>query len=350
MRAADWKLDQCLEYLYGREYQGRGLARRRNPEAGSLDPSQLRALDWLNRARELFPNDTFERVQNQALDRYGMTELLSDPATLNRLEPNPGLAKALMGMRGQMSPELREAARALIAKVVQQITERLRPELIQALSGKRNRLRRSAHASAANFDWRATIDANLKHYDRDRKQLIIERPRFNARQRRRLPWDVVLLIDQSASMLDSVMHSAITASILASLPGVRVSLLIFDTQVVDLSHLAADPVEVLMTVQLGGGTNIGKAMVAAEALVRQPTRTVVALISDFCEGAAPRTLLNSVARLSEVGVKLLGLAALDQAQAPIYDQHMARQLVARGMPVAALTPQRFAQWLAEVMG
>lgn len=350
MRAGDWKLDQCLEYLYGREYQRRGLLRSKNKEPGSLDPSQLRALDWLNRARELFPNDTFERVQNQALDRYGMTELLNDPATLNLLEPNPGLAKALMGMRGRMSPELREAARSLIAKVVQQITERLRPELIQALSGRRNRLRRSQHASAANFDWRATIDANLKNYDRERQQLVIARPRFNARQQRRLPWEVVLLVDQSASMLDSVMHSAITASILASLPGVRVHLLVFDTQVVDLSHLAADPVEVLMTVQLGGGTNIGKAMVAAEALVKQPTRTVVALISDFCEGAAPSVLLNSVARLGEAGVKLLGLAALDQAQAPVYDTHMARQLVTRGMPVAALTPQRFAEWLAEVMG
>lgn len=344
---ADWQLEQCLDYLYGREYERRGLVRKRG--AGSLDPSQLKALDWLERARKLFPKDTFERVQGQALDRYGMTELLSDPATLERLSPDPALARALLGMRGRMSPELQLAARSLIRRVVEQITARLRPRLVQALQGRRNALRSSRHACAQNFDWHGTIRANLRHYDRERRQLIIERPRFVSRERRRLPWRVILLVDQSGSMVDSVMHSAIMASILASLPGVQPKLLLFDTSVVDVSHLAADPVELLMTVQLGGGTNIGKALRHAETLVEQPRRTIVALISDFCEGATPAPLLQAVGRLCESGTRLLGLAALDEQQEPIYDQHLARRLVARGMPIAALTPQRFAEWLGEVM-
>jgi Mg-chelatase subunit ChlD len=347
--AADWRMEQCLDYLYGREYERRGLARGTRL-GGSLDPSQLRALDWLERSRKLFPRETFERVQTQALERYGLTELLSDPATLDQLSPNPALAKALLRMRGRMSPALRQAARRLIAEVVRQITEKLRPELVRALSGRRNALRSSQHACAQNFDWKGTIRANLRHYDRERGQLVIERPKFVSRQRRRLPWRVILLVDQSGSMLDSVMHSAIMASILASLPGVEPRLLVFDTAVADLSHLASDPVEVLMTIQLGGGTDIGKAMVAAEALVSQPRRTVIALISDFCEGASPTRLLQSVARLREAGVTLLGLAALDDAQQPLYDHALAQRLVARGMPVAALTPQHFAEWLSEVMG
>jgi Mg-chelatase subunit ChlD len=347
--AADWRMEQCLDYLYGREYERRGLARGTRL-GGSLDPSQLRALDWLERSRKLFPRETFERVQSQALERYGLTELLSDPATLDQLSPNPALAKALLRMRGRMSPELRQAARRLIAEVVRQITEKLRPELVRALSGKRNAQRASPHACAQNFDWQGTVRANLRHYDRERGQLLIERPKFISRQRRRLPWRVILLVDQSGSMLDSVMHSAIMASILASLPGVEPKLLVFDTTVADLSHLASDPVEVLMTIQLGGGTDIGKAMVAAATLVSQPRRTVIALISDFCEGASPTRLLQSVARLREAGVTLLGLAALDDAQQPLYDHALAQRLVARGMPVAALTPQHFAEWLSEVMG
>ncbi|MCB1627902.1 MAG: VWA domain-containing protein [Xanthomonadales bacterium] len=345
---ADWQMEQCLDFLYGREYERRDLARR-GPRAGSLDGSQLKALDWLQRARRLFPRDTFERVQAQALDRYGMTELLSDPATLAQLSPDPALARALLGMRGRMSPDLQQAARSLIRRIVQQLTERLRPQLLQALTGRRHAQRRSQHACAQNFDWQGTIRANLRHYDRERRQLLIERPRFVARQRRRLNWDVILLVDQSGSMVDSVMHSAIMASILASLPGVRPRLLLFDTAVVDLSHLAADPVEVLMTVQLGGGTNIGKAMRVAEGLVQQPQRTVIALISDFCEGATPTPLLQTVSRLTEARVKLLGLAALDDQQEPAYDHDLASRLVARGMPIAALTPQRFAEWLAEVI-
>lgn len=348
-RAADWKLEQCLDYLYGREYQRRGLKQgRRGP--GSLDPSQLSALDWLTRARTLFPAETFERVQAEALDRYGLTDLLKDPATLEQLKPDPALAKALLGMRGRMSPELKAAARKLIAQVVAQITERLKPKLLNAFSGRRAAHRRSMQAVARNFDWQGTVRANLRHYDRERQQLVIERPRFVARQRRALPWRVILVVDQSGSMIDSVMHAAIMASILTALPGVDPRLLVFDTGVADLSAYAQDPVEVLMTVQLGGGTDIGRAMKAAEALVEQPRRTVITLISDFYEGAPASPLLATVARLREAGVTLMGLAALDDQQQPEYDHGLAQRLVALGMPVAALSPQRFAEWLAEVMG
>jgi hypothetical protein len=151
-------------------------------------------------------------------------------------------------------------------------------------------------------------------------------------------------------MLDSVMYSAVVAGILASLPTVNVRLVVFDTSVVDLTHMAADPVQVLLTVQLGGGTNIGRALQYCETLVRTPHRTVVALISDFEEGAFPGALLTSVQRLSESRVKMLGLAALDDGANPVYDRTMAQRLAGRGMEIAALTPSHFAEWLAEVMG
>jgi uncharacterized protein with von Willebrand factor type A (vWA) domain len=173
---------------------------------------------------------------------------------------------------------------------------------------------------------------------------------FNARVKRNLPWDVILCVDQSGSMLDSVMYSAVVAGILSSLPTVNVRLVVFDTNVVDLTHMATDPVQVLLTVQLGGGTDIGRAMQYCETLVRTPQRTVVALISDFEEGTLPGPLLASVQRLTEARVKVLGLAALDDSARPVYDQRMAQRLAGRGAEVAALTPSHFAEWLAEVMG
>jgi len=346
--AGDWKLDQALEYLYGREYEGRGLTRSPGG-AGSLDPSQLRAVDWLTRSRKLFPKEVFERMQTQAVERYQLHDLLNDPAVLRTLDPSPALARALLGMRGRLSAQMRDAVREIIQKTVDDITRRLKNDFVNALVGRRNRQRRSAIKHAQNFDARATIHANLKNFDADRGQLVIQRPIFNSRVKRSLPWDVVLCVDQSGSMVDSVIYSAVIAGIMAALPSVRVKLVVFDTSVVDLTHLAHDPVEVLLTVQLGGGTDIGRAVRYCESLVSNPQRTVFALISDFEEGGAPAPLLAAVQRMAQARVTLLGLAALDESANPIYDRQMAQRLANKGMHIAALTPTHFAQWLAEVM-
>ena len=348
MSPRDQQIDHALDYLYGREYQGRGLLRTPG-SGGSLDPSAIRAVDWLQRTRTLFPQDVFERIQQHAVEKYQLAELLQDPDVLRSLEPNQALARTLLGMRGRLSAQMRDAVQDVICQVVEEITRRLRPQFVNALVGRRNRFRRSHMPSAQNFDWRATIAANLRHYDLASGRLVIARPIFNARVKRHLPWDVILCVDQSASMLDSVMYSAVVAGILSSLPTVNVKLVVFDTSVVDLTHLAADPVQLLLTVQLGGGTDIGRAMQYCETLVRTPQRTVVALISDFEEGALPGPLLASVQRMTEARVKVLGLAALDEAARPVYDHTMAQRLAGRGAEVAALTPAHFAEWLAEVM-
>jgi Mg-chelatase subunit ChlD len=348
LSGGDWKLEQALEYLYGREYEGRGLMRPAGA-GGSLDPTALHAVDWLARSRKLFPQDVFERMQTQAIERYQLTELLQEPDVLRSLDATPGLAKALLSMRGRLSTQMRDAVREVIAKTVDDITRKLKSDFVNALVGRRNRLRPSQIKSAQNFDARATIRANLRHYDRERRQIVIERPRFNARVKRNLPWDVILCVDQSGSMLDSVIYSAVIAGIMSSLPAVRVKLVVFDTSVVDLTHLAHDPVEVLLTVQLGGGTDIGRAVRHCEALIGSPRRTVFALISDFEEGAAPGPLLAAVQRMAQARVVLLGLAALDESASPVYDRTMAQRLANKGMHVAALTPTHFAQWLAEVM-
>lgn len=344
----DAGLDATLGYLYDREYAARGL--RRSSGTGSLDPSALSAVSWLNGARALFPASTLERLERDALTRYGLDELLADPSMAESVEASPELGAALLRMKTRLDPESAESLRVLIAKVVDDIVGRLRPRFTTALTGARNRSRRSPHASSRTFDWRRTIAANLAHVDPDTGRMLVEDVRFMARQRRQhLNWHVIVLVDQSASMADSLLHSAVSAAILAGLPGVSVHLILFDTSVVDMSHLAHDPVEVLMTAHLGGGTNIAQALGYAEGLISQPTRTIVTLISDFQEGGSLSSLLATSRRLIGSGVTLAGLASLSQDGTPWYDHATAQLLTNTGMEIAAMSPDRFAAWLAEVM-
>ncbi|MDR1450032.1 MAG: VWA domain-containing protein [Propionibacteriaceae bacterium] len=346
--AADAALDATLGYLYDHEYVARGH-RHAKGGGGSLDPSALTALTWLSQARGLFPASTLERMERDAVTRYGLDDLLSDPKTVDALEASPALAKALLRCRGKLNPATAAGVRRVIARAVADILARLRPVFSTSLTGSRLRSQRSRHASSHNFDWRRTIAANLSHVDPETGRMLVEEVRFMARQRRRnLQWQIIILVDQSGSMADSVLHSAVSAAILAGLPGLSVRLILFDTSIADVSHLAADPVEVLMTAQLGGGTDIAQALAYAAQQVRQPSRTVVALISDFEEGGSVSALLAVTRGLAASGVRLLGLASLSDEGEPWYDHGVAARLAAAGMEIAAMTPDRFAEWLAEV--
>ncbi|WP_269631236.1 VWA domain-containing protein [Pelomonas sp. BJYL3] len=347
LQGVQQRMDQALDYLYGREYQGRGLRTGTGP--GSLDPSQLTLVTWLGEVRELFPQETVEIIEKHALDRYGLTELVTDPQTLERLEPNQQLLRALLTLRGHLHGEVLDMARRIIRQVVDEIRRRLEPEVRQALAGRLNRFRHSPLAVARNFDAIGTLRSNLRHFDQSRQQMVIEQLRFFERNARRLPWDVILCVDQSGSMADSVIHSAVMAGILAALPAFRVRIVVFDTQVVDLSDHAGDPVETLMRVQLGGGTDIAQAVRYCSQLVAHPQRTVLALVTDFCEGASPDELVRAVKQLAEARVRLLGLASLDAQAHPVYDRQIAERLAGCGMEIAALTPQKLAHWLVKVI-
>jgi Mg-chelatase subunit ChlD len=345
--ATQQRMEAALDYLYSREYRGRGL-REDSPASpeGGTDPSQFTVPAWLSEVRELFPRETVEIIEKHALDRYDLKELVTDAETLAKLEPNLDLLKTLLSFRGHLKGEVLEQARRIIRHVVEEIRKRWESEVRQALSGRLNRFRHSPIKVAQNFDWRATLRRNLKHYDPQRKALVLHEHKFFSRNTRHLPWHIVMCVDQSGSMAESVIHSAVMAGIFAGLPSLRV---VFDTNVVDLSGHADDPVEVLMSVQLGGGTDIAKAMQYCEKLVDQPRRTVLVLVSDFMEGGSVAHLLGAVKRMKESGIIILGLAALDADAVPVHDPQMAQRLADAGMEIAALTPKQLAGWLARIV-
>ncbi len=342
------RMDRALDFLYGREYRGRG-GRADSGGPGGDGPSTLNVPAWLHEVRELFPREAAEVVERHALERYGMAELVTDPQIMERMEPNMALLRAVLTFKHLMSGAVLEAARRVVRRVVEDLRRRLEGDVRRTLLGKLNRFQHSPLRVAQNFDWRRTLRANLRHYDRERGRLLAERILFFARVERRLPWHVILAVDQSGSMLDSVIHSAVMAGILAGLPSLKVSLVVFDTAVVDLSGYVDDPTQALLSVQLGGGTDIARALAYCETLVENPHRTVLLLVSDFYEGGPPERLLAGARRLREAGVRLLGLAALDPEATPSYDRLIAARLVDAGAEIAALTPLQLADWLVRVI-
>jgi uncharacterized protein with von Willebrand factor type A (vWA) domain len=247
-----------------------------------------------------------------------------------------------------MNPEVLAMARRLVAEVVRQLMEKLSREVRRSFSGTLDRRRRSLLKVARNFDFKTTVRENLKRWSPEQRKLFLETPIFYSRTKKHTEkWQIILLVDQSGSMVSSVIHSAITAACLWGLPGMRTHLVAFDTEVVDLSDDAADPVELLMKVQLGGGTDIHKAVCYARDLIESPRKAIVVLISDFYEGGSPEGLVREIGALCAQGTKVLGLAALDEQANPAFDHELAGRCVQLGAEVGAMTPGQLAAWIAE---
>lgn len=350
-------MDRALAWLYGRDApdgqggDGSGDVADRLDRHGGAGASQLSVPEWINEIHTLFPKETIERLERDAIERYGIDEVVTNPEVLERATPNPALLQAVMRTKHLMNPQVLAMARQLVAKVVAELIEKLAKEVQRSFSGTRKRQHLSTRGSLSQFAARETLLRNLKHYDQRGQRLLIEKPLFYVNTRRSLlPWQVFLLVDQSGSMVSSVIHSAVTASCLWALPGVKTHLVAFDTDVVDLTDSVQDPVDVLMRVQLGGGTDIGKAVAYAAGQIEAPRRAIVVIISDFYEGAAEHVLVSQVRALCAQGTQVLGLAALDEKANPDFDRVLAGKLADAGAHIAAMTPGQLAAWLAEKLG
>ena len=340
-------MDGAMDWLYGRDPD---LAERGVKRQGGREASRLTSPEWIEQIHKLFPKETIERLERDAIERFAIDDIVTNLDVLARAEPNETLLRAVLRTKHLMAPDVLAMARKLVQEVVRKLMEALAREVSAAFSGALDRRRHSPAKLAANLDFKRAVTDNLKHYDPVHKRITPERLRFFARNQRRLhPWQVILLVDQSGSMVSSVIHSAVTAACLWGLPGVRTHLIAFDTAVVDLTQDVTDPVELLMKVQLGGGTDIAGAVGYAHGLIVEPARAVVVLITDFYEGGSAPLLVSRVKALVGQRTKVLGLAALDSNADPAYDREMAQKLASAGAEVGAMTPGELAGWLAVKM-
>ncbi|MDA2668829.1 MULTISPECIES: VWA domain-containing protein [Bacillus] len=335
------EMDEMLDFLYERE--------RGEERGGSLEPSQLTVPTWISKVRELFPKETIEIMENHALEKYELTALLQDKQTLEKMEPNINLLKCILQFKDYVKPDVLDTAKRIVAKVTEELHRNLEQEVKHALSGRPDRNRSSRVCTMRNFDFKKTIRKNLKHFDKETNTIHIEKTYFYAATKHVSTWRVILAVDESGSMIDSVIHSAVMAGIFASLPTIKTNLFIFDTAVVDLTDRIDDPVETLMSVQLGGGTYIAQALRYATNQIEIPHKTIVVLVTDLYEGGSYNEMYREAMKIVESGAKLIVLTSLDPTAQPFYDKEAAKKIAALGAHVAALTPGRLAQWIATII-
>src|SRR5262249_27910984 len=257
------------------------------------------------------------------------------------VQPNVQLVGTLMSLSGKIPERAKETARMVVAAVVEEIKKKLEQKIRQAVLGALNRREHSPLPSASSIDWKWTIGRNLKHYNTDLNTIIPERVYFYSRAQRSNNWTVIVDMDQSGSMADSVVYGAVCGSIFASLPALDTHVVAFDTEVVDLTEKCGnDPVSMLFGVQLGGGTDINKSVAYCERFIAEPKRTLFIMITDLFEGGNQAQLVRRLGELAESGVRAICLLALSDSGVPSYDESLARKLVALGIPCCGCTPNR----------
>ncbi len=345
------RIEQLVGFLFqpgGDQQSGRG-GRRSSDRTGGQGSSQLTVPDWVDAVNELFPHQSKEVMQKELVRRRGIAEIMEKPELLEKIEPNLELVKTLLTHRELMNPKTRILARKIIDQVVEQLKRQMRVQVEQAITGAIRKDRHSPRKVFRNLDLKTTLRRNLQNFDAGSGKLFVDQLFFFAAERKKKPWHIIVVVDQSGSMLESAIFSAVMASIFAELPAVKTSLVLFDTQIVDLSDKVGQPVDVLLSIQLGGGTDITQALMYANDLVRQPQRTIVVLITDFYEGRPESDLVAQTRLMADGGLRMIGLGALGYDARPSYNKSTAGKLRKVGMDILVCTPEKLAECMAEII-
>jgi Mg-chelatase subunit ChlD len=338
---ADAAMDAALAALYDR-----GAGGGTGPRSGGLEGSAPRVARWLGDIRTYFPSTVVRVLQQDAIDRLNLRQLLLEPEVLEAVEPDVHLVSTLLALSAVLPEETRQTARLVVRKVVDDLERRLAQRTRQAVTGALDRAARNRRPRHNEIDWDKTVRANLRHWQPAHRTVIPETLVGYGRRQLAVQRDIVLCVDQSGSMASSVVFAGVFAAVLAGLRALRTRLVVFDTAVVDLSDQLDDPVDLLFATQLGGGTDINQALAYCQSIVTRPTETVLVLISDLVEGGARDEMLERAEALVSAGVQVVALLALSDDGAPAYDHDNAAALAALGIPAFACTPDLFPELMA----
>lgn len=339
----DAAMDAALGTVYG---NGEGTEGKRRQ--GNLAASAPRVARWLGDIRQFFPTPVVRLLQQDAIERLQLQQLLLEPELLSQVEPDVNLVADLIALGAVMPDKTKAIAREVIRQVLTELERKLAQPLRQAVTGSLQRSARKRRPKHGEIDWPATIQANLKHYQPALGTIIPEVLLGHGRRQSALQ-DIILCVDQSGSMATSVVYAGLFGAVLASLRAVNTRMVVFDTAVVDLSDKLDDPVELLFGVQLGGGTDISRALRYCGQLVQKPSETTLVLVSDLYEGGSSEALLKQARHLVSTGVQVIALLALSDEGAPVYDAQMARNFASLSVPVFACTPELFPDLMAAAL-
>jgi Mg-chelatase subunit ChlD len=329
-------VDRALDALYGESAKA-GL--------GSSAPKVSR---WLGDIRKYFNKETVQIMQKDAFERLGIERMLLEPELLQTVEADINLVSTLISLNKVIPTKTRETARLVVKKVLDQLIQKMQHPMREAVMGALSSAFRNRRPKLNEIDWHRTIKLNLKHYQPEYKSIIPQNLIGHGKKGQSLR-NVILCVDQSGSMAASVVYSSVFGAVLASIPSLKTKMIVFDTAVADLTKELHDPVDLLFGAQLGGGTDINKALNYAEQQVENPNDTILILISDLYEGGNASEMLKRAGRLKASGVQFICLLALDDEGIPAYDKAIAEKLSAFGIPVFGCSPNVFPDLMAAVI-
>lgn len=337
-------MDQALAAIYNRTESG-GFGQ--SATGAGHGPSNPQISHWLGDVRSLFDKELVTVIQGDAMNRCGLKQLIFEPELLENLEPDVGLASTILMLKDQIPKRSKESVRVFIRKIVVEINKLLEQDIRRSVTAAINRRKHSPIPSAAALDYKTTISRNLKHYNPELKTIVPEHFYFFDRTSTTAAnkWTVIVDIDQSGSMGESVIYSSIMSCILASMSSLNTRIVAFDTNVVDLTEKSEDPVDLLFGFQLGGGTDINKSVAYCQQFVENPAKTLFFLITDLVEGGNRAGLLRRLEEMKSSGVTLICLLALADGGRPYYDAQMAQKVAGLGIPCFACNPQMLPQLL-----
>jgi VWA domain containing CoxE-like protein len=329
-------MDILLQKLYG-------------SKEGGNNSSNISVNRWLGDIRKYFPKETVEIIQKDALEKFGIKKMLDNPDVVDSLVPNVALVTTLLNVKDLLSQESLHTAKIIIRKVVEDIVKKLKLDLINAISGRIDRSTKNNNPKFKEINWNRTIRANLKHYQPDFNTIIPEL-KIGSKRKSHAMKQIILLVDHSASMLESTVYSAVFSSILATIPAVKTSIILFDTEVVDMTDMINDPIEILLGVNMGGGTHINKALMYAKNKIQNPNDTIMFLISDLYEGPNDAYMVQTIQEIKESGVNFITLLSLNDEGIPSYDKIVASKIAEMDIPCFGCTPYLFPDLFAALLG
>lgn len=341
----DLMMDTALDAIYNRDMKfgfGGGAGK------GASSPQISR---WLGDVRTLFDKDLVKIIQSDAMERCGLKQLIFEPELLENIEPDMHMASMILTLKDQIPKQSKENAREFIRKIVEQINALLETDLKRAVTASINRKLHSPIPSASALDFQTTIRKGIKDYNTKLKKIIPQKYYFFERSATTAAnkYTVILDIDQSGSMGESVIYSSIMSCILASMSAIKTKVVAFDTNIVDLSEKCEDPIDLLFGFTLGGGTDIEKSIKYCTKYIENPKKTIFFLISDLEEGGNRAALLRRLTQMKEDGVIVICLLAISDSGKPYYDANMAQRIANNGIPCFAAAPQMLPRLLEKAM-
>ena len=340
--SALYEFERKEEFGYYLDEKGNTTGRKGGK--GRSKPSIAR---WLGDIRKFFPKTVVDIMQNDAMSFPDLKDkMMMEPEILEQAVPNVHLVATLMELGKLIPEETKETARNVIQKVVDDLMEKLESDMKRAITGALNKSVSNRRPRYNEINWGKTILKNLKHYQEEYNSVIPENLYGYGRKNRRNLKDIILCLDQSGSMGTSVVYSGIFGAVMASLPTISTKMVVFDTEVADLTEDLKDPVDLLFGVQLGGGTDINKALGYCQEIVTKPNDTILVLITDLYEGGSEAGMMKKIQEMTEAGVQIIVLLALNDEGAPYYDKQIALKIQQLGIPSFACTPDLFPDLMA----